>query len=209
MSGEDGSTYPPSFTPPNHAPSSTITETAPFSSPQLVTNTISANLQPSPRNSNTHAIIPSPSALTPLPHSLSSQGPSPASAQSGTSPYGNVAIPRPSPLSYREAFCLHHFAEYLARWLDCTDASKQFSLNVPSLAKASPILLYAVVSYAARHVKDADTAEEAQQRCVELLIPLLSSESAANDEAVLCAIVILRVCEQLSGTSPGPLSTSG
>lgn len=48
-------------------------------------------------------------------------------------------------------------------------------------------------------MRDAATADDAQQRCVELLIPLLSSEGAANDEAILCAIVILRVCEQLSG----------
>lgn len=72
-------------------------------------------------------------------------------------------------------------------------------MNVTTLAKSSPILLHAVVSYAARHVADVDAADMAQEKCIELLIPLLSSAAAADSEAILCAIVILRVCEQLSG----------
>jgi hypothetical protein len=56
-----------------------------------------------------------------------------------------------------------------------------------------------VISYAARHLGDGNTADEFQEKCIELLIPLLSTESIANDEAILCAMVILRVCEQLSG----------
>uniref|UniRef100_A0A0D2YF80 Transcription factor domain-containing protein n=1 Tax=Fusarium oxysporum (strain Fo5176) TaxID=660025 RepID=A0A0D2YF80_FUSOF len=36
-----------------------------------------------------------------------------------------------------------------------------------------------------------------------LLIPLLSTETIAHDETILCAIVILRVCEQLSVTVTG------
>lgn len=110
----------------------------------------------------------------------------------------NVTI---STLPRREASYLHHFSTHLARWLDCTDASRQFTLNVTALAKSSPILLYAVISYAARHLGDGSTADQFQEKCIELLIPLLSTETIANQEAILCAIVILRVCEQLSGKS--------
>jgi len=42
-------------------------------------------------------------------------------------------------------------------------------------------------------------AEQAHERCVELLIPSLSSEKVADDDILLCAIVILRVFEQLNG----------
>jgi hypothetical protein len=70
------------------------------------------------------------------------------------------------------------------------------------MAKTSPIVLHSVISFAARHVGDTDAADQAQQRCIELLIPLLSSETVADDEGILCAIVILRVCEQLSGETP-------
>jgi hypothetical protein len=108
----------------------------------------------------------------------------------------------PAPSKQRqEAFYLHHFSTHVAQWLDCTDASRQFTLNVTVLAKSSPILLYAIISYAARHLGDNNTADEFQEKCIVLLIPLLSTETIAHDETILCAIVILRVCEQLSGKS--------
>jgi hypothetical protein len=44
-------------------------------------------------------------------------------------------------------------------------------------------------------------AEQAYERCVELLIPFLSSETVADDDILLCTIVILRVFEQLNGKS--------
>lgn len=121
-----------------------------------------------------------------------------------TSPlqYSEAYSPRsiyPSELSQRDAEYVHHFAQHLAIWLDCTDASRQFTLKVSTLARKSPILLHAVVSFAARHMKRNLVADSAQQRCVELLIPHLSCDEVSKDEAILCAIVILRVCEQLSG----------
>ncbi|KAG9701412.1 hypothetical protein KCU76_g11, partial [Aureobasidium melanogenum] len=87
----------------------------------------------------------------------------------------------------------------LGRWLDCTDASRQMTLEIPKLAATNPILLQAVVSYAASHLQDRSTAGEAHERCVRMLIVELSSAEIANDTAVLCAIVILRVVEQLNG----------
>ncbi|CAG7565380.1 unnamed protein product [Fusarium equiseti] len=91
-------------------------------------------------------------------------------------------VPTLPVLRRQEAFYLHHFSTHLARSL---------------------ILRYAVISYAARHLGDGNTADEFQEKCIELLIPLLSTESIANDEAILCAMVILRVCEQLSVTVIG------
>jgi hypothetical protein len=104
-----------------------------------------------------------------------------------------------TPLTHREAYLVHHFATHLGYWLDCTDASRQFTRKIPILVKQSPILLHAVLSYAARHVGDAEMAEQAHEHCVELLIPSLSSENVADDDILLCAIVILRVFEQLNG----------
>jgi hypothetical protein len=51
-------------------------------------------------------------------------------------------------------------------------------------------------------------AESAQQKCLELLSPHLSYDEVGNDEAILCAIVILRVCEQLSGKNGDDWHTS-
>lgn len=103
------------------------------------------------------------------------------------------------PLTYKEAYLVRHFATHLGKWLDCTDASRQFTRKIPILVKQSPILLHAVLSYAARHIGDAEMAERAHECCVELLIPSLSSESVVDDDTLLCAIVILRVFEQLNG----------
>lgn len=96
---------------------------------------------------------------------------------------------------------MHYFATRLGYWLDCTDASRQFTRKIPILVKQSPVLLHAVLSYAARHVGDAEMAEQAHERCVELLIPSLSSETVADDDILMCTIVILRVFEQLNGKS--------
>lgn len=105
------------------------------------------------------------------------------------------------PFTVHEARLMHHFSQHLGRWLDCTDASRQMTLEIPKLAATSPILLQAVVSYAASHLQDRLTAEEAHERCVRMLIVELSSAEIVNDTAVLCAIVILRVFEQLNGRS--------
>lgn len=102
-------------------------------------------------------------------------------------------------LPCHEASLVNHYVKHLGRWLDCTDASRQFSLKVPRLVQTSPLLLHAVISFAAQHAGDTNTAQQAHERSVELLIPLLDSEDVAHNEILLCAIVILRVFEQLNG----------
>ena len=103
-----------------------------------------------------------------------------------------------SKLTKREAELIHHFASNLGRWLDCTDATRQFTVRLPKLTQAL-VLRHAIVSFSARHLGDTTTAEAAHALCVEALIPLLNSENVGKDEIVLCAIVILRVFEQLNG----------
>ncbi|KAJ5628814.1 hypothetical protein N7490_011042 [Penicillium lividum] len=130
----------------------------------------------------------------PISHQLPPDSLSPWSAASPTG-----AIHAGSPLTYREAYLVHHFATHLGHWLDCTDASRQFTRKIPILVKQSPILLHAVLSYAACHVGDTEMAEQAYERCVKWLIPSLNSKTVAGDIILLCAIVILRVFEQLNG----------
>jgi hypothetical protein len=113
----------------------------------------------------------------------------------GTRPYSKTPIP----LTHDEAVLVHHYTEYLGRWLDCTDATRQFTLGVPGKVKLCPVLCHAVLSFAARHRKDAAAAEAAYHRCIALLIDRLNEDAASHDETLLCAIVILRFYEQLSG----------
>lgn len=94
---------------------------------------------------------------------------------------------------------VHHFATQLGRWLDCSDATRQFTLKIPHLVRSEPVLLYAVKCFAARHMKEPGVASWAHEQCVALLIPRLDTTNVGADDAILCAIVILRVFEQLDG----------
>jgi hypothetical protein len=132
--------------------------------------------------------------------SMGSKNHSDSSLSQGEILPGTRAYSRtPIPLSHDEAVLVHHYTEYLGRWLDCTDATRQFTFGVPGKVKICPVLCHAVLSFAARHRKDAVTAEAAYHRCIALLIDRLNEDTASHDETLLCAIVILRFYEQLSG----------
>lgn len=119
----------------------------------------------------------------------------------GTRPYSQTPIP----LTHDEAVLVHHYTEHLGRWLDCTDATRQFTLGVPGKVKKCPVLCHAVLSFAARHRREEATADAAYNRCIALLIDRLNEDAASHDETLLCAIVILRFYEQLSGEGfPSP-----
>ncbi|KAK4243654.1 hypothetical protein C7999DRAFT_18025 [Corynascus novoguineensis] len=112
-------------------------------------------------------------------------------------------VPLPKLLTRDEAILLHHYSTHLGRWLDCTDASRQFTLKIPALAKTCPVLLEAIMSFAARHREDAEAAVLANERCIARLIVVLDSDQVAHDDLLLCAIVILRVFEQLTALGSG------
>ena len=113
----------------------------------------------------------------------------------GTRPYSQEDIP----LTQREARLVHYYSEHLGGWLDCTDATRQFTLRVPEKVKRCPVLCHAVLSFAARHRREDDIADAAYQRCIALLVDRLNEPHASHDETLLCAIVILRFYEQLNG----------
>lgn len=117
------------------------------------------------------------------------------------SPAASAAAPA---LSHSDALQLHHFSTHLARWLDCTDSARQFALKVTRLACVEPVLLHAVKCFVARHKKQTEAAANFHEQCVQLLIPRLAAAGVAHDDAILCAIVILRVFEQLEGMSTLP-----
>lgn len=107
----------------------------------------------------------------------------------------------PVELTHDTALLVHHYAELLGRWLDCTDATRQFTLCVPEKVKSCPVLFYAVLSFSARHRGDEVIAQGYYQHCIARLIDRLNEVAASHDETLLCAIVILRFYEQLSGKS--------
>lgn len=144
------------------------------------------------------------SSGSPLFLTSSSRSPSAGSVPLRRPPLPSRIAPHshePVELAHQTALLVHHYAEFLGRWLDCTDATRQFTLGVPEKVKNCPILLYAVLSFAARHRGDEITAQGYYQSCIPLLIDRLNEVAASHDETLLCAIVILRFYEQLSGKS--------
>lgn len=159
-------------------------------------------------NSRTESHVPipsssiiqrSPSSPFLVPPSRNSAGTSIANLQFSRPPEGRRTLLEPITLTHDEALLVHHYTEYLGRWLDCTDATRQFTLGIPEKVKTCPVLCHAVLSFAARHRKDDVTAEAAYQHCIALLIDRLNEDAASHDETLLCAIVILRFYEQLNG----------
>lgn len=175
-------------------------------SPSRNNGRTAANSEKASANSSSTQTQDSPSSPFDVPGSKSStRGVSVASLLRTHVPDGmpigtRTYSKKPIPLTHHEALLVHHYTEHLGRWLDCTDATRQFTLGVPEKVKLCPVLCHAVLSFAARHRRDAETADAAYQRCIALLIERLNEDAASHDETLLCAIVILRFYEQLNGT---------
>lgn len=108
----------------------------------------------------------------------------------------------PLELTYDEAWLFHHFTRHLGRWLDCTNASRLFTLLVTERAIESPVLGNAVMCFSARHQRKDSIAEEAYERCISLLIERLGMTSDSYDECLLCAVLLLHFADQLKCTYP-------
>lgn len=102
-------------------------------------------------------------------------------------------------VGHDEAVLFHHFAVHLGRWLDCTNASRVFTLSVLDKFRLSPILYQAVLCFAARHRKESETAEKADHRCVDMLVVRLNDLSVVHDDMLLSAVLILHFADQLNG----------
>jgi hypothetical protein len=77
---------------------------------------------------------------------------------------------------------------------------------VPQRAAHFPVLLYAMLAHASLHrdrlrSRDEDASSVYQNRCLQIMIPLLDNGGVSLDENFLAAVVILRSCEEMSGKS--------
>ncbi|KAL5358444.1 hypothetical protein BJX96DRAFT_173445 [Aspergillus floccosus] len=105
-------------------------------------------------------------------------------------------------LDEREATLMRNFVENMALWADATDPYQHFGVEVPLRAMSEPVLRYAIFAFSSRHLdrqKNASSAEALQyhNRCLQLLIPVLSDSENRINEIVLAAIAILRQLEEM------------
>lgn len=105
-------------------------------------------------------------------------------------------------ITHDQVQLIHHFTRYLGRWLDCTNASRIFTLAVSEKAFESPVLANAVVCFSARHQRRFSAAEEAYEKCITLLIQRLGAGSDTFDECLLSAVLLLHFADQLECTIP-------
>ncbi|PWY77064.1 hypothetical protein BO70DRAFT_294955, partial [Aspergillus heteromorphus CBS 117.55] len=108
-----------------------------------------------------------------------------------------------------EAFLLRHFRKMLGPWLDICDHERHFSVDVVERAPENPLLLYACLATAARHLSHTNhtvppnTADEYHERCIGILLPVLENrEVEIGIDILLASTVILRFFEQISSHSP-------
>lgn len=90
---------------------------------------------------------------------------------------------------------------------DYCDPRSTFATSVSQRAVTSPALLSAILATTARHLgligrNYSHIAEHYHRKCIELLIPALDDTSAALDEGLYAATVILRLFEEISGSLP-------
>ncbi|KAL4975955.1 hypothetical protein BDW66DRAFT_61620 [Aspergillus desertorum] len=115
----------------------------------------------------------------------------------------------PKLADFNEAFLLRHFQRTLGPWLDSCDHKRQFSIDVVERAPSYPLLLYACLATAARHLSQTtnlvppNTADEYHEKCIAILLPGLANwESGIGLDILLASTVILRFFEQISSHAP-------
>ncbi|KAI0018662.1 hypothetical protein F4780DRAFT_508422 [Xylariomycetidae sp. FL0641] len=113
------------------------------------------------------------------------------------------------PLKNRtEAMLYRHYIEKLATCLDLCDPLRHFELVVPERANTCHTLLNAIFAIAARHLShtsdfDPYASNRYHDECLKYLIPMLNHASAVSDENLFAATIILRMLEEMDGSTTG------
>ena len=87
---------------------------------------------------------------------------------------------------------------------DLTDPLTTFRRETHARLPASDLLKRSIFALSSRHLAclgkfDPLKADEYQQHCLQLLIPLLGETSARHDDNLLASTMMLRVTEELQG----------
>ncbi|KAF5866662.1 hypothetical protein ETB97_010757 [Aspergillus alliaceus] len=117
--------------------------------------------------------------------------------------HGEIDIDaRGSSFSEREATLMRNYVDNMALWADITDSQRHFEIEVPLRALEDPVLRFAIFAFSSRHIdrqrsKDMSEALEYHNRCLQLLIPVLSGPRDSITDTVLAAVAILRQHEEM------------
>lgn len=84
------------------------------------------------------------------------------------------------------------------------DLSRHFEIEVPQRALKHLILRYTIFAFSSRHLSRFNNYEETEamqyhDKCLQLLIPIVSDSGQGVDEEVFASIAILRQYEEMDG----------
>ncbi|KAI0006829.1 hypothetical protein F4779DRAFT_643850 [Xylariaceae sp. FL0662B] len=137
------------------------------------------------------------------------RGNTPPTHMLGNSPISALHDVSPLPLRNRtEAVLFRHYIQKIAICLDLSDPLRHFELVVPERAGICHTLLNAVFAIAARHLShttnfDPLASNRYHDECLRYLIPMLNHTSAVSDENLFAATIILRMLEEMDGSTTG------
>lgn len=98
-----------------------------------------------------------------------------------------------------------HYIDHLAAWYDLNERRRPFEDLVPRRALKNPLLLSAILAFAAIHLcrinahhELREVAEFYHMQCVQKLIPLINDMNRLHDGDTLAATCLLRSYEILA-----------
>ncbi|KAF2501308.1 hypothetical protein BU16DRAFT_613226 [Lophium mytilinum] len=97
---------------------------------------------------------------------------------------------------------MHHYVQELASWFDVLDPAQHFARVVPHRAAQCVPLQQAIFALSARHlsrISDMNPyiSDQYFKRCIDVLMPVINETQAIIEEDILCAMVCLRLLEEL------------
>lgn len=103
--------------------------------------------------------------------------------------------------STEDAFYLDRYCYILCSWLDVFDAAKHFSLVVPHLCLAQPVLRLSALAWASKQyylthlTQAADTSLSYCDRALQMLTTSLNDMSQSSSQATFASCLLLAICE--------------
>lgn len=127
--------------------------------------------------------------------------------------------PAPEPAwplkTLQEGKLLQHFITHLAPWFDVGDSKRHFGKIATRMAASSPLLITMILAIAALHQNrtsgqsDLYNAMTYHDRCLEMIVPMLSDSDRANDDCILITTTILHLYDGLESGNDLPRHLKG
>ncbi|CAD6589562.1 MAG: hypothetical protein ASARMPRED_004128 [Alectoria sarmentosa] len=117
--------------------------------------------------------------------------------------------------SLQEGMLFQHFVTHLAPWFDVGDSKRHFGKIATRMAITSPLLMTVILAIAALHhsrisgQSDLYNAMTLHDRCLNMIVPMLSDSDRANDDSVLITTTILHLYDGLESGNDLPRHLKG